>query len=80
MFRPTINAQVETYLSQLYKFQERAKASDAVRAKTKRRFVAGLKEVLKGIKANRYIFIHFFHHYTILLQHCLELYFIYQCH
>lgn len=53
LFRPSINNKVQSLLQQLTKFQERAKEKDSLKAKSKRRFVAGLKEVLKGIKTNR---------------------------
>ncbi|CAB1118304.1 unnamed protein product [Ectocarpus sp. CCAP 1310/34] len=40
-------------LQLLFKFQERARLSDPAKAKTRRRLVIGLREVLRGVKAKK---------------------------
>ncbi|CAM9823652.1 unnamed protein product [Ectocarpus sp. 13 AM-2016] len=48
-----VNDLVFEMLQLLFKFQERARLSDPSKAKTRRRLVIGLREVLRGVKANK---------------------------
>ncbi|CAM9808295.1 unnamed protein product [Ectocarpus fasciculatus] len=48
-----VNDLVFEMLQLLFKFQERARLSDPAKAKTRRRLVVGLREVLRGVKAKK---------------------------
>ncbi|CAM9975610.1 unnamed protein product [Ectocarpus sp. 6 AP-2014] len=48
-----VNDLVFEMLQLLFKFQERARLSDPSKAKTRRRLVIGLREVLRGVKAKK---------------------------
>ncbi|CAM9405005.1 unnamed protein product, partial [Hapterophycus canaliculatus] len=48
-----VNDLVFEMLQLLFKFQERVRFSDPAKAKTRRRIVMGLREVLRGVKAKK---------------------------
>ena len=50
---PELNKSVSALLAKLKYFQERLKATDPVKAKMRRRFVLGLREVRRGVMARK---------------------------
>jgi ribosomal protein L7Ae-like RNA K-turn-binding protein len=53
LITPELNAAVTALLQKLKFFQDRLKAQDAVKAKMRRRFVLGLREVRRGVLARK---------------------------
>jgi len=53
MPNPTLDSLVLQLLAELIRFQERTKQREPLKAKARRRYVCGLKEVRKYAKADR---------------------------
>ena len=50
---PELNKSVSALLAKLKGFQDRLKANDPAKAKTRKRFVLGLREVRRGVMARK---------------------------